>query len=463
MISRSPSVSLSNTRSLSIASLLVLFGAAVLPVPGCSDPPELVTNCAAADLVNTDTQDCQKPVCQSGVAVKQADDTEVPDDGNECTTDTCADGKAQHASATGACTVGGAAGTCFEGLCKVTCAQDGDCNDSSSCTTDTCDKTSLTCTFADDPANYDDKNDCTVDTCAAGVEKHDNAPVNTNCGATGISKCDGNGVCKGCASDADCAVDEPCVDHYCDTATTLCKSMAKPDGPLADDTAGDCKVSECLGGLVVMNPNNDDLPNDNNECTVDLCTDGNPTNVAAVAETMCSAGVCDGVSACVQCVTATNCMGDFSCATNMCFDCNDAVKNGTESDIDCGSDCSTQCADGKMCAANADCGSNICDNNVCVSCGDGVKNGTESDFDCGGLQCPKCNTGQNCNAGTDCAQGVCNGGKCAAATCMDGVKNGAESDIDCGGSTCPKCAAGKMCTKDGDCGGGTKCLMNICG
>lgn len=466
MTSRSPLVSLSNTRSLSIASLLVLLGATVLPVPGCTDEPTPQTpdtNCNAADLANTDTKDCQKPVCQSGMVVNQADDTEVPDDANECTTDTCSDGKAQHASVMGACTVGGTAGTCLDGLCKITCAQDGDCNDNSPCTTDACDTASSTCTFVEDAANYDDKNDCTLDTCAAGIEKHDNVPVNTPCGATGNGKCDGNGVCKGCASDADCPMDEPCVDHYCDLATTLCQSMPKPDGVLMDDAVGDCMIPACSGGLVVKNLNDADLPNDNKECTVDACVEGSPSNNPAAPETMCATGVCDGVSACVQCVTAANCMGDFSCAMNMCFDCQDGMMNGTESDIDCGSDCSTKCADGLKCALDTDCFYGTCDNTTCVSCFDGTINSTESDIDCGGVCGSTCGVNKKCNTGADCTTGVCNGATklCSAPTCTDTVKNGTETDVDCGGA-CPKCASGKMCKIDNDCGGGTKCTAGIC-
>lgn len=468
MTSRSPSVSPSNTRSLGIASLLVLLGATVLPVPGCTDEPtpqKPGTNCNAEDLVNTDTQDCQQPVCQNGTIVNAADDTEVPDDGNECTTDTCSDGVAKHAPAMGACTVAGTAGTCVDGSCAVTCATDKDCTDGSSCTTDTCDTAKLTCVFKDDPANYDDKNECTTDSCAGGVEKHDNKPVNTACGASGNGKCDGNGVCKGCGSDADCPADEMCVDHYCDVATTLCQSMPKPDGDLPDDAPGDCMVSACAGGIVVMNINDADVPNDNNECTVDACMEGTSSNNPAAPETMCATGVCDGVSACVECVTAANCMGDSSCATNMCFSCQDNTKNGTESDIDCGSDCSTKCADGASCAVDTDCFYGTCDNMACVSCFDGTMNSTESDIDCGAVcgSTGLCGVNKKCNIGADCSTGVCDGVTkvCSAPKCTDMVKNGTETDVDCGGA-CPKCVAGKMCKIDNDCGGGTKCMAGIC-
>lgn len=468
MTSRSPSFSSSTTRSLGIASLFVLLGAAILPVPGCSDEPTpqpLPGDCTAGAIEDPDDKDCQQRVCQNGTFVDQADDTEIPDDGNPCTTDTCMDGQAQHAPSMGACDVGGVAGTCIDGACKVTCATDTDCDDNNSCTTDTCDTAAMTCTFADDPANYDDKNDCTIDSCSGGVELHENAPVDTSCGPTGVGKCDGNGTCKGCTDDTHCPADEPCVDHYCDLATTLCQSMPKPDGDLPDETLGDCKLPTCSGGLLMMNPNDADLPEDGNECTVDTCTAGVPANDPAAAETMCATGVCDGAAACVQCVTAGNCMGDFSCSMNMCFDCNDGMKNGTESDIDCGADCATKCVDGKVCTINADCFYGTCDNMVCVSCFDGIKNADESDIDCGGVCGATCGVNKPCNTGADCTTGVCNPGTklCAAPTCMDMVKNGTETDVDCGGGCPTKCAAGEMCKVNSDCVGGTTCIMGVCG
>ena len=463
MTSRLLSLFSSETRSLGVASLLVLLGATVLPVPGCTDEPvpqQQETQCSMADLENSDIFDCMKPVCQNGTVVEEADDTEIPDDGNACTADSCSGGQAQHVPAAGSCMVGGAAGMCVEGACAVSCSASADCDDNDSCTVDACDTATNTCTFTNDPANFDDGNDCTIDSCSGSMEMHMNAPMDTTCGPSGNGKCDGNGMCTGCKTDDDCP-DEPCADRYCDLATTVCQSMPKPNGDLMDDMVGDCKQPSCLDGVLVLNPSDTDVLVDNNECTTDACNAGVPSNEPLPLETMCSLGVCNDAATCVECVTAANCMPEHSCSMNMCFNCNDGTMNGTESDIDCGRDCAL-CADGKMCADNADCGSDVCANNVCVSCGDGTMNGTESDIDCGGMQCPNCNTGQNCTVGTDCAQGVCTNGKCAAATCADGVKNGAETDIDCGGGTCAKCGTGKMCTKNSDCMTGSMCVNNMC-
>jgi hypothetical protein len=47
------------------------------------------------------------------------------------------------------------------------------------------------------------------------------------------------------------------------------------------------------------------------------------------------------------------------------------------------------------------------------SCADGVKNGQETDVDCGGPSCPKCHYGKACQVAADCLSG-----KCIAAVCV---------------------------------------------
>jgi formylglycine-generating enzyme required for sulfatase activity len=88
---------------------------------------------------------------------------------------------------------------------------------------------------------------------------------------------------------------------------------------------------------------------------------------------------------------------------------------------------------------------------------DGIKNGTETDVDCGGAGAgvPRCADARACGAATDCTSGVCEPAArtCAAPSATDGVKNADETDVDCGGvlTGAPKCAAGKACAVHGDC------------
>ena len=68
----------------------------------------------------------------------------------------------------------------------------------------------------------------------------------------------------------------------------------------------------------------------------------------------------------------------------------DNLKNGDETDVDCGGSCPTACADGQYCIASADCLSQVCAaDNTCraAECGDGIQNGDELAIDCGGRTC----------------------------------------------------------------------------
>src|SRR5262245_38849212 len=67
-------------------------------------------------------------------------------------------------------------------------------------------------------------------------------------------------------------------------------------------------------------------------------------------------------------------------------------------------------------------------------CGDLVKNGDESDTDCGGPDCTGCTQSRLCKEARDCVTRSCSGGVCQAPTCGDGVANGTETGRDCGGN-----------------------------
>jgi len=85
------------------------------------------------------------------------------------------------------------------------------------------------------------------------------------------------------------------------------------------------------------------------------------------------------------------------------------------------------------------------------SCYDKIRNGFETDVDCGGNECPPCFDGKDCVANTDCAGGFCDNKVCNTASCKDKKLSGDETDVDCGGKTCPRCGFGKKCTVDDDC------------
>ena len=92
--------------------------------------------------------------------------------------------------------------------------------------------------------------------------------------------------------------------------------------------------------------------------------------------------VCDAIAGlCVECTR------NIECSTNGSKICDSATK---------------------ACKANTDCLGGICVGNVCKpSCTDLVKNGVETDVDCGGGTCVDCAAGKACLGGTDCVSGSC--------------------------------------------------------
>jgi len=135
--------------------------------------------------------------------------------------------------------------------------------------------------------------------------------------------------------------------------------------------------------------------------------------------------------------------------------CTDNIKNGDETNIDCGGTACKPCETTPTCSDNIkngdetdiDCGGTACKPcKTTPTCSDNIKNGDETDIDCGGTDCKPCETTPTCSdnikngdetdidcGGTDCKP--CE----TTPTCSDNIKNGDETDIDCGGSTCVAC------------------------
>jgi hypothetical protein len=188
-----------------------------------------------------------------------------------------------------------------------------------------------------------------------------------------------------------------------------------------------------------------------NECVISNCSPG-LGNCDNVTENGCETNILNDRSNCGGCGTM--------CANSLCIGgrcqeptCTDRIKNGTESDIDCGGELCARCDINRSCAGSPDCASSICMNGFCqaATCTDGIKNGTETDIDCGGGSCPRCDIAQTCSSAMDCTSTICNNGYCKAPTCKDGIKNGDETDTDCGGGACSQCGAGRICITSSDC------------
>lgn len=97
---------------------------------------------------------------------------------------------------------------------------------------------------------------------------------------------------------------------------------------------------------------------------------------------------------------------DVTCAAGTA-DCNADGLDGCETQLGTAQNCG---ACGNACAAGQVCLSGACQ--TPASCNDGIKNGSETSVDCGGSQCAACPTGQACHVNGDCLSGNCVSGVC---------------------------------------------------
>jgi len=257
---------------------------------------------------------------------------------------------------------------------------------------------------------------CTVRHCQANVCFTDNTPQGTAC--EGMNVCDGNGICGQCNTVSDCTMlppDDECQTKACDNH--VCTQTFTPAGTkLAMQTMGDCQDAQCDGaGQTVMQANDMDLPEDNNPCTKNVCTNGSPSHPNEPANTTCGINlICDNAGQCVGCVLPTDCAGnDDFCKTRTC-------TNGM-----CGFSFTAMGTDLPTGQTTGDCKVLECDNQ-----GNIVTSSENTDLPVDGKPCTKdvCTagipsnpieaTGTPCGGGSLCnAAGLCqkpDGGTCAA-------------------------------------------------
>ena len=152
------------------------------------------------------------------------------------------------------------------------------------------------------------------------------------------------------------------------------------------------------------------------------------------------------------CSADEDCANTGFCGPSGCFSCQNGVKDGFETDVDCGGSRCNTCDDGSFCIVHGDCASGSCLDNACVDCFNNLRDGDETGLNCGGSCAQTCAEGQGCNDARDCSSGNCADGTCAAplpsTTCNDGQLGELETDVDCGGVECVM--LGKSCTAQDD-------------
>ncbi|MDO8480575.1 MAG: hypothetical protein Q7S65_02030, partial [Nanoarchaeota archaeon] len=302
---------------------------------------------------------------------------------------------------------------------------------------------------------------CAVPSCTDTLRNGNES--DTDCGGSCSVKCALN---KACRVSPDCSSGQ-CTNGLC--SINICANSIKDSSETDLDCGGSVCGATCRNGALCLNSTDcqSNYCNSFGRCATASCSDiiknGNETDV-------------DCGSSCSKCAQGKDCRSSSDCSTGLCSNghcavninstCTNNVQDSSETDLDCGGTCSTACGTGKKCLRNVDCQNNYCDiSGFCSvpSCTDDKENGNETDVDCGGPSCGKCDLGLDCKNNNDCSTGLCKSGACSKAdTCSDGKQGQSETDVDCGG-TCPTfCAKDQRCERDGDCVSGLKCLNSIC-
>lgn len=312
--------------------------------------------------------------------------------------------------------------------------------------------------------------DPATDTCAAGLEVScdnqvvDGEETDLDCGGPACDPCEVGAACdqpEDCISaicDGTCSPPSSCLDAVVGGGETDVDCGGAVCAPC--ETGRAClDPADCLSGSCVLGTCVPAAPT----CE-DGVVNGDETDLDCGGPTCEPCGVGDTCVTWIDCLTG-NC--DVALTATCLFpgepSCGDGLWNGTESDVDCGGTICDPCPEGRACGIAEDCASGACDawvTDLCVAtgtptCADDVRDGNESDVDCGGADCPPCAQGEDCSSDDDCGTGWCDSALTGAClepgSCDDLALNQDESDVDCGGLACDSCDEGAVCADHGDC------------
>ncbi len=421
---------------------------------------------------------CQRTVCRAGAIATVADDANVSDDGEACTSDVCKDGKPTHPAKADAteCKIGKATGRCVAGACAVECGQGlAACDDGDRCTDDACDVSAGACVFTpldgvtipgekdaigdcrtprcvggtevaaaiDDTDLPEASSDCATPSCTNGAPATPPRATGTACATSGGRVCDGQGACVACNVEADCtdlpASDEcgvrSCEAHACKLAFAAAGTI------VTGQVVGDCTAKVCDGaGQVVTKADDADVPKDGNDCVDHLCDAGTPKTPPLPAGVSCgpTKAVCDGQGACIGCTAPGDCPGvDDACKKRTCGQqkCGFALQpagKALPADQQAVGDCQElQCDDAGNVAAVVKQVDLPVDGNDCTEdkCTGGVASNppAAADTACstgvcdGAASCVACNDPAQCPAPPICVTATCVAHACATAAVAAGT------------------------------------------
>ncbi len=282
----------------------------------------------------------------------------------------------------------------------------------------------------------------------------------------------GGGGTTTCNSVTECPkAINPCEVRAC--IDKKCAIIPRMFGPAFDQTAGDCVTLICDGYGNSQNQNEPtDLPDDNNDCTDDLCSAGmvdHPPLAIGTACGMNGTSQCDGAGTCVQCNVASDCPGaDDECQTRTCIANTCGVSytpDLTPVALQTDGDCQKVVCNGAGATKSVDDNADIpVDNIICTK--DQCNNGAPSNppeangFPCGGsLTCDGAGKCIGCTIPTDC-QGTdtfCQTRTCVAQSCgfnytADGTNLPAQDQVasDCKTIQCNGLGGTKTVADDSD-------------
>ncbi|SJM92816.1 DUF1566 domain-containing protein [Crenothrix polyspora] len=305
------------------------------------------------------------------------------------------------------------------------------CDDSNSCTTDSCDRV-LGCVYTpvETGASCDDSNACTQsDVCSSGV-----------CTGSTVTCSDDGNVC----TTASCDPTLGCIQN---NNTAAC-----------DDGNG-CTVGDvCSGSLCQAGAHKS--CNDNNTCTTDQCnpatgscayvnntvscSDGNDCTVSDV----CTNGVCKPTS-------TLNCEDNNPCTAESC----DPVAGCVHTPVATG----TSCDDSNVCTQNDVCSSGVCTGST-VTCSDDGNVCTTASCD-PTLGCIQNNNTAACDDANGCTLGdVCSGSRCQAGAPKSCNDNNTCTTDQCNPATgsCAYVNNTVSCTDNNNCTTGDVCSNGVC-
>lgn len=332
---------------------------------------------------------------------------------------------------------------CFDNVCTIPCADDSECNDANTCTTDSCDNT-----------GHCAHNVTLGIPCTGGV-------------------CGPGGVCVECIDDEAPGT----VDTGCDVVTPSCNASGTPD------CVACVQAADCVDG---------------NDCTIDACQSLVCAYALAVSGSVCSGGFCDGAGTCFACLdTAVSGSGpDLGCdSANPVCEAGSCINCTTELDCNDANDCTSDACNAQLCghtptAVATLCTGGICDgDSSCVACidtatGEGTDTGCEAgnplcdESGTPAAQCVECQDDNHCDDGNECTFDLCSAGEClhpsrVGEACTGGICDGAGACVLCADTldpgqvdpgcnqTEPACDGGNPptcfeCTASGDCTGALK-------